>query len=98
MRYRYYKITLTLKSAISTPFDSDTIWGHMCWALKYVEGESALKDLLNDYDNGKVPLLVSNGLPKGYVIRPLYPLRSADEKGEKKELKKALRFLLPILY
>jgi len=67
------KIKIKLKSAIITPFQSDTIFGHICWALRYVEGEEYLLDFLSAYDNGEPPLVISSAFPEGYLPYPVLP-------------------------
>lgn len=74
-----YTVEIRLKSTLATPFQSDTIFGHICWAVRYLpwgKGQDKLADLLSLYDRerGKnPPLLVSNGFPKGYLPKPILP-------------------------
>lgn len=76
-----YKLELELLSPIITPLQADTIWGHLCWAIKYLKGESALVDFIKSYDSG-CPLLVSNGLPSGYLPRPVCnPIKRKESHG-----------------
>ncbi len=69
-------MTFELASSIGTPFQADTIFGHICWALNYREGEGALRDFLAAYDDTP-PLLVSDGFPvlgdRYYLPRPATP-------------------------
>ncbi len=76
-----YRIDVELTSPLITPLHSDTIWGHLCWALKYLHGEQALIDLLKGYDTG-CPLLVSNGFPRGFVPKPICQLMSSQEAAK----------------
>lgn len=74
--YENYTIDISLKSPIVTQFQSDTIFGHICWAIRFLQWgiPDKLHDFLNAYDNGQPPpLLVSNGFPKGYLPKPLIP-------------------------
>lgn len=74
-QYRNYTIEITLLSSIETPFHSDTIFGHICWAYRYLNDEGKLKVFLNLYEEApsQPPLLVSNGFPKGYLPKPVIP-------------------------
>jgi len=76
-KYRDYTIEITLESPIITSFQSDTIFGHICWAIRflYQNGEDKLRGFLDDYDINKElpPLLVSNGFPLGYLPKPVIP-------------------------
>lgn len=72
--YRDYTIRLTLKSPIITTFQSDTLFGHICWAVDYLkwDDEKSLKKFLALYNNrGSPPLLISNGFPKDYLPKPI---------------------------
>ncbi len=71
-----YKISIRLVSSVITPFHSDTLWGHICWALRYCYSEMKLIDFLNSYNNGTPPLIISNAFPKGYLPYPvLLPIK-----------------------
>lgn len=78
-----YKINITLKSSVITPFHSDTLWGHICWALRYTQGEEELLDFLKCYDSGNPPLVISNAFPKGYLP---FPVLAPLEKTKQREL------------
>ncbi len=71
--YRDYTIELTLTSPIVTSFQSDTLFGHICWAINYLkwDDERRVEDFLALYDRGELPLLISNGFPKDYLPKPI---------------------------
>lgn len=72
--YRDYTIRLTFKSPIITPLQSDTLFGHICWAIDYLkwDDKKGLKDFLALYNNrGSPPLLISNGFPEDYLPKPI---------------------------
>ncbi len=80
--YRDYTIEITLESPIITGFQSDTIFGHICWAIRflYQNGENKLREFLETYNQeGMPPLLVSNGFPTGYLPKPVIPPITQDE-------------------
>ena len=68
-----FRVTYHLRSAVASAWQADTIFGHLCWALRYLDGEEALLRFLESYRNGEPPLLVSNGFPQGLLPRPLAP-------------------------
>jgi len=72
-KYRNYTIRLILKSPIITPFQSDTLFGHICWAINYLKWDDKreVEDFLALYDQKKPPLLISNGFPKDYLPKPI---------------------------
>jgi CRISPR-associated protein Csm4 len=75
-QYTDYTIQIRLQSPIITPFQSDTIFGHICWAIRFLpwkeEKEDRLAAFLTRFDTeGGPPLLVSDGFPKGYLPKPI---------------------------
>lgn len=56
-----YIVRLEIKSAVATPFHSDTIFGHLAWAIRYLKGEPFLEDWLNNFHSS--PTLISDGFP-----------------------------------
>lgn len=88
-----FKIRILLKSSIRSKFQSDTIFGHVSWAYRFLYGEDKLEKWLNDYSES--PTLISNAFPKGFVPKPIlaplsYQTRSGLSTGndEDSELKK----------
>ncbi len=59
---RYLRVKFEVASSHSTPFQADTIFGHICWAIAVTEGEERLKEFLDSFQE-KAPLLVSDGFP-----------------------------------
>ena len=82
-----YKTAITPKSNFTTPLKGDTLFGQICWAIRYVLGEDRLNELLNIYD--KEPfLIVSDGFASGYLPKPSMP---SHLLGENLDLKKENR-------
>ena len=80
---KIYKLTVRPLTSFRTPLQSDTIFGHLLWALRYTEGEDALVAFLNRYRDGEPPLLVSAGFPAGTLPVPvLQPGQKKDEEAE----------------
>ena len=76
-----YRVTFNLSAPLLTPWQADTFFGHLCWALARSEGEAALADLLERCRAGNPPLLVSDGLPPDAFPRPLLPPVRGQEAG-----------------
>ena len=76
---KLFCIKFKLKSALETPFHADTLFGHLCWAIRYIYGESVLKDFLEAYNNGKPPLILSDGFPEHYLPVPIIPYKQRDK-------------------
>lgn len=70
---KWYKAALKLKAWSATAWQSDTIFGHLCWGLRYLESEQKLRDFLQMYRDGRPPLLLSNGFSGGLLPVPLSP-------------------------
>ncbi|MBN1954206.1 MAG: hypothetical protein JW900_04055, partial [Anaerolineae bacterium] len=68
---KVYKLTLEPLSSFRTPLHSDTVFGHLMWALRYREGEAALVAFLDRYREGEAPLLVSAGFPHDTLPAPV---------------------------
>ncbi len=64
-----YKIKFALRSSVRSAFQSDTIFGHICWAYRYLKGEKALLSWLDS--SRESPTLVSNAYPVGFVPKPI---------------------------
>lgn len=71
----WYRARFILKSWLASEWQSDTIFGHLCWALKYTQGEEHLLAFLASCAEGSPPLLVSNGFPGDLLPRPVLPAR-----------------------
>ncbi|OPZ87057.1 MAG: hypothetical protein BWY76_00659 [bacterium ADurb.Bin429] len=69
---REMRVTLRLRSGHITPFQADTLFGHLCWALAERDGADAVAAFLAAYQE-RPPLLVSDGFPllDGRVYLPM---------------------------
>lgn len=81
---RLYKTTLTPTSNFATPLKGDTLFGQLCWALRYTFGEARLEELLLNYENTPF-LVVSDGFAKGFVPKPSLPSFLLGEESDKKK-------------
>jgi CRISPR-associated protein Csm4 len=70
---KIYRAILKQLSPSRTPWQADTLFGHLCWQMLYHEGETALNDFLDLYRQRQPPLLFSNGFPGDYLPRPYLP-------------------------
>jgi len=84
-----YRLRLRFRSACGTPLQADTIFGHLCWALRYLQGEDRLQEFLSAFHDG-TPLVLSDGLPcvqsndkvRYFLPAPAFPLLSHSEVKE----------------
>ena len=83
-----FRAKFKLKGWVASAWQSDTIFGHLCWGMRYLHGEDELKDFLRLYDAGTPPLLVSNGFPGELLPNPIMPPSSIGRTlplGEQRE-------------
>ena len=67
----WYAVTFSLRGPTGTPWQADTIFGHLCWVLRHRRGEPALKEFLEPFLAGKPTFLLSDGFPTDVLPRPL---------------------------
>ena len=65
----YYRIIVTPLGPRETDLVSGTIWGHLAWAVRYLEGEAAFSAWLEEQANE--PWLVSSYMPEGMLPKPI---------------------------
>lgn len=68
-----YRAILRPLSAVLTPWQADTLFGHFCWLIRHWEGEDALITFLDQYKNGRPSMVISSGFPGDYLPRPMLP-------------------------
>lgn len=81
----FFRVGLELKAPLGTPLHSGTLFGHLCWAYRWLKGESSLMKRLERLDSGH-PFLISDGFPEGCVPRPV--LAPAKGGAEDKRLRR----------
>lgn len=92
-----YLIKLKPRGHFITPVQADTVFGHLCWLIKWLEGDEALKALLNDFDVNP-PFILSDGFPGDFLPAPFHlptldrSARAEDAFRQKKALK-AIKWL-----
>lgn len=80
----FLKTTITAKSNFATPLQGDTLFGQICWMIRYKEGEERLRELLEDYQ--KQPfLVVSDAFAKNFLPKPSLPSTFLGEDPDKKK-------------
>lgn len=69
--YNCYRLTLRLKSPFGTPWQADTIIGHLAWLVAYQEGKEGIKTFLSPFLEGCPPFVLSDAFPTRLLPRPL---------------------------
>jgi len=89
-----YRLILKPLSPFQTPLHSDTLFGHICWALRYLKGEEELLKFLKAFNDTDAPFILSSGFPDGYLPMPvLRPLSIDEEETLQKTYKTELDFV-----
>lgn len=83
-----YTINLKVHGGFLTPFQADTLFGHLCWAVAYRKGEEGLQEFLEPFEQGTPPFLISDGFPGHLLPKPLSAEFIMKGLKERKELKK----------
>ena len=78
---RLFRLVLDPRAPQATAWQADTIWGHLCWALRYLHGETALCDFIVRHREGDPPIVLSDGFPGDLLPRPLLPDVTQDTSG-----------------
>lgn len=89
-----FKTNITAKSNFATPLQGDTLFGQICWMIRYKEGEEKLEELLEGYDQ-KPFLVVSDAFAKGYLPKPSLPSNLLAEDPDKKKENRKKIWLTP---
>jgi len=93
-----FRFNLRLLASTGSLWQSDTLFGHLCWQLVFRDGEAALQEFLEPFLQGAPPFVLSDGFPAGLMPRPLLQDKgdtvsvSVEEYAAAKRLRKA-RFL-----
>lgn len=82
---KLYKTTINPISDFATTIKGDTLFGQICWAIKYKYGQDKLEHLLSNYDSMPF-LIVSDGFAKGYLPKPHLPSSVLGENIDEKKI------------
>lgn len=92
---RDYCIRIRLLSPVGTPWQSDTIFGHLAWHVAYGCAGMTIEEFLAPFREGRPPFVLSDGFPDGLLPRPFLPAlsdasRDRQEYARTKRKEKAL--------
>jgi len=69
-----YRIDLAVPSGFITPWQADTLFGHLCWVAERHDGFQNFKGatgLIDLFRSGEPPFILSDGFPSGFLPAPL---------------------------
>lgn len=82
-----YLLKLKIINSLLSPFHSDTLFGHLCWIVKYFDGEKALGEFLKPFIERNPPFLISDGLPCNLLPKPLSLEINITDPNQRKKVK-----------
>jgi CRISPR-associated protein Csm4 len=88
MTMKTYRLTLRTTSGTATPFQADTIFGHLCWMVERRDGKEGLSGFLEPFLSGSPPFLVSDGFPAGWIAKPASISQAVGDQALAKRLKR----------
>ncbi len=91
---KLYKTTVQPLSRFGTPLQGDTLFGQLCWAIRFLEGEARLTKLLENYHTAPF-VVVSDGFVCGYLPKPKMPSSLLGESPEDKKENRKKIWLTP---
>ncbi len=68
-----HRLRLQPHSATLSPWQADTLFGHLCWEAFFKDGAKGLADFLAPFHAGTPPFVLSDGFPDDKFPRPLVP-------------------------
>ncbi|MCF8030551.1 MAG: hypothetical protein K9K39_06620 [Desulfohalobiaceae bacterium] len=79
-----YRYRMSLESPLGTPLRSDTLTGHLLWSAALLDGDSAVAELINEFESGNPPFILSSGFPADMLPMPVLPpmQRVSGKKAE----------------
>lgn len=93
--YQTYLWKIKPISSYITPWQSDTIYGHILWGIFLMFGEEELKNIIEDFKNFKSPFIVSDGFIDGKM--PFIRKQSVKRESNKKFAEKLNMSLAEII-
>ncbi len=70
-----FLIRICLLSPTGTPWQSDTLFGHLCWQVALGRADLPIEAFLAPFLGGEPPFVFSDGFPSGLMPKPMLPYR-----------------------
>lgn len=84
-----YRIKIQPKGGFITPFQADTIFGSLCWVIRYSEGSNFLKAMLNDFRSGRPWFVLSNAFPGDLLPKPMIRMKMVAPTNREEQINMA---------
>ena len=82
-----YRISLKVHSAVLTPFQADTIFGHLCWVVAHQDGQKGIDEFIQPFREKNPPFVISDGFPGDLLPKPMSVEFGIDDPLERKATK-----------
>ncbi len=86
---KLHRLRLKPHGATLSPWQADTLFGHLCWEAFFQGGPKGLQDFLEPFSNAKPPFVISDGFPNDTFPCPVLP-PAALVTGDKCERERAM--------
>ncbi|MBI5653131.1 MAG: hypothetical protein HZC40_22210 [Chloroflexi bacterium] len=83
-----YRVRLQPHGATLSPWQADTLFGHLCWQVYFEKGKPGLADFLAPFRAGTPPFVLSDGFPGDWLPRPILPASPTASDEENKQTKR----------
>ncbi len=81
-----FRLEIRSLSATLTPWQADTIFGHLCWTIvRRANGETELAEFIQTYRQGNPRLLLSDAFPADFLPVPVLPYSAQPRPANKAE-------------
>lgn len=84
-----YRIKIKLHGGFITPFQADTLFGGICWLIRYREGSDYLQRMLADFRAGNPWFVLANACPGDLLPRPLIRINRSAPANRDEQLMQA---------
>lgn len=81
-KYIFSKYRIVFKTLPLSPLHADTVFGHLCWTIKFRNGEETLMRFLELMKGFQPPIFLSDLIPADFLPKPMF------KRDEDKEYKK----------
>lgn len=81
-----YRARLRPVSSFIFSWHADSLFGAMCQAIRFTDGQKSLEDFLNLYRTGRPPVVLSNGYLGDWLPRPYLPPHPPEVDRPRKEM------------
>ncbi len=69
--YGDWRLRLRLLSPLGSAMQSDTLFGHLAWQVRFAEGDEGVSRFLKPFLAGDPPFVLSDAFPRDLLPRPL---------------------------